>query len=135
MDWEKHYSDTPSDNVIEYRHKIAVVELNLEDYIGYVNVDKIDLDSIPDAFYTAIANQKYERSTQVELHFGSEILDDKINLSAYLHETSAECDVSYPLFTYDELYGCWIVKQKFWGAPFGIDGNGIVLILDFSAYD
>lgn len=134
MDWNDYYSETTPTNVIVYRHKIAVVELDLGDYLPIQDNSIIDVDSVSDVFYKAVKEQKYERSTQIELHFGSEIVEDKIHLDAYLHETSASCDLSYPCFSYDEFYRTWIVKQEFWGAPKGVDGNGVVLMLDFTAY-
>ena len=133
MKWFDHYSDE-ADNLVEYRHKLGVVEIDVSD--GTIrNWETTDVDAIPDAFYAAIAKHSYEKSDQIEIHSGSQITPSgEINLSAYLHNTSAECDVSYPMFTYDELFGCWIVKESFWGAAGGVDGNGNVLVLDFSSY-
>jgi len=55
-------------------------------------------------------------------------------MDAYLHGTQAECDVSYPDFSYDEILKAWIIKEDFWGARNGISQDGIVTILDFSEY-
>lgn len=130
FDIESFYGDEELDGVISHRHKIRVVEL-------YIDLDDLDessynIDNESIAFYKTIKDQKYNISDSIEIHHGSTINNDEISLVAYLHETQAECDVSYPKFTYDTQYNCWIIKDDFWGAKNGISNNGIVTILDFS---
>lgn len=116
-------------DIVGHRHRLAIVELELEN-CG----ESDDVDDCLEAFHQAIKNGNWTRSTKIEIYFGSQIHNDEIHLKAYLHETSAECDVSYPCFTYDGKYHCWIIKDTFWSATKGIDCNGIVTILDFTDY-
>jgi hypothetical protein len=133
-----NYNDSPHEEypqtVINHRHKLAVVELQLDLPWGPDRVKEPDVKNYFTEFYRAVDENDYNRSDAIEIHYGSSIEGDHICLDAYLHGTQAECDVSYPEFTYDEQYKCWIVKTTFWGAPNGLDGNDIVTILDFSDY-
>lgn len=135
MDWKDCYDSDDSDDfktkIIDFKHKIAIIEIDLQSYS-----EKDDIDDINEQheFYKSIKNKDWNRSTAIEIHSGSYIKNDQICLSACLHNTSASSDLSYPTFSYDELYNCWIIKDSFWAAPNGIDFNGIVTILDFSEY-
>lgn len=123
------------DNPIDQRHKLAIVELFLE------NCNESDyIQEVSEQIYEAYNNSDYDRSDHIEIHYGSFVSqensqDELIHLTAYLHGTQAECDVSYPCFSYDKQYECWIIKDDFWGAKRGIDCNGTVTILDFSEYN
>jgi len=132
MNWRDRYGSSSSSRAIAQRHKIAVVEveMSLPDYED----SKLSPET-KEAFDLAVQNGDFNRSESIEIHHGSEIVDDKIMLTAYLHGTQSECDVSYPCFTYDSTYQCWIIRDAFWGAAGGIDCNGIVTVLDFSAYE
>lgn len=132
FDYRDFYGEKPDNyeyKSINLHHKLAIVELHLEGYN-----DKDDLAIVDDKFYTAIEKKEYDRSNCIEIYQDSKIIDDDIFLTSYLHETSTECDISYPSFTYDDKYKCWIIKDDFWGAKNGINCNGIVTILDFSDY-
>lgn len=149
MNIESFYSDHQG-GVINFKHKLCIIELELGlDTRSYeepiiielspgdeVEDDYADLTlaSLSKEMYEAVNNEHYNRSNNIEIHHGSYIENDAIHLTAYLHNTSAECDVSYPTFTYDNQYQCFIIKDDFWGAPNGIDCNGLVTILDFSNY-
>ena len=135
MDWKDCYDSDEFDEfetkITDFKHKIAIIELDLQSFS-----EKNDIDDINEqhAFYKSIKNKDWDRSTEIEIHNGSYIKNDQICFTAYLHNTSASSDLSYPTFSYDELYNCWIIKDSFWGAPNGINCNGIVTILDFSEY-
>jgi hypothetical protein len=140
MHWNAIYDDDPEaeliykTRVIDYRHKLAIVEIDLEldMYTNQCNINGKD-ESIQ--FYKQIKDADWHRSTTNEIYSGTSITNDKICLIAFLHDSGPSSDTSYPDFTYDESYGCWIVKEDFWGAPQGIDlSEGTVTILDFSDY-
>jgi len=131
MNWRDHYGSS-SNKVITERHKIAVVEVELS--LPDDEDQKLSLET-KEAFNLAVQNEEFNRSESIEIHHGSKIVDDAIILEVYLHGTQAECDVSYPCFTYDSDYECWIIRDAFWGAAGGIGCNGIVTVLDFSAYE
>ncbi len=126
-----------------HRHKVAIVELELDIDRWFTQgangprkpvVQDPDISNYAHEFYKAVKQKEYYRSEDIEIYSGSVVNGDQIGLIAYLHETQCECDVSYPTFTYDEQYECWIVKEAFMGAKNGISGNHIVTILDFSEY-
>jgi hypothetical protein len=128
--------DTDSENEDKwpacYKHKLAVVELALE------NANRGD---IIDNFYDEIIiesnkgnNIGYNRSDSIDIASIDIDSNDCINLEAYLHGTRVECDWSYPSFMYDETLKTWIIKNNFWGAENGIGLDGIVTILDFNNY-
>lgn len=127
-----YYLETDQPQVIDFKHQLAIVELELDVMVD--DVANRPLCDFVNEVHQAIQNKQYNRSTSIEIHEGSGLEGDTICLIAYAHETSAECDVSYPVFTYDDFYQCFIIKDAFWGAPNGIDCNGIVTILDFSDY-
>lgn len=116
--------------IVNFKHKLAIIELQLEleDSSQYYDINECEKE-----FNKAIEAEEWNRSKKIEIHYGSRITD-KIELLAYLHETKAECDLSQPTFTYNEKYQCWIVEEDFWDAPYGIDGDNVVTILDFSEY-
>jgi hypothetical protein len=96
--------------VIDFRHKIAIVEIDIdykEDYIG------------------AIKNNLYRKSTNVEIYYGSCIKGDEISIEGYFFDTQYECDESTLDFYYDDYYECFVEKHK---------NSGYLTILDLSAY-
>lgn len=111
-------------NVVPYRHKLAIVEIELD--WNTLQVSKKVSDH-----YIQLLNTKtldYSRSDCIEIYAGSEIdSNSEIDLTAYLHGTQAECDVSYTTFSYDFTLQCWVSDE-------GINCNGIMTILDFSDY-
>lgn len=99
FDINDKYSDDPYiDNFIPFRHNLCVAEI----YSG-------EIENVSD---------------QIEIHYYSEIIGDKINLVAYLHDTQAECDISYPSFTYSRECKMWIIDDDDWDET----------VLDFSKY-
>ncbi len=120
--------------LLSQNHKLAVVELELEIALSPEPRKDPDVSCYAREFYEAVEQDNYNRSQEIEIYSGSVVDGDKIALKAYLHETQADCDVSYPTFTYDEQYECWIVRENFWGVKNGINCN-LVTILDFSDYD
>ena len=100
FDIDSQYSDDDSyiDNIIPFRHNLCVAEI----YSG-------EIENVSD---------------QIEIHYYSEIIGDKINLVAYLHDTRAECDISYPSFTYSRECKMWVAKEE----------DGYETVLDFSEY-
>lgn len=125
---QMYLNDPPQ--TIEYKHQLAIIELHVDDCYH----DAIDLADIQNEIAICVNDNDLDKSDKIEIHGGSYIENNKICLQAYLHETSAEGDVSYPVFSYDSLYRCWIIKDDFWGAANGVDWNGNIMILDFSAY-
>lgn len=99
FDIDSQYSDDPYiDNIIPFRHNLCVAEI----YSG-------EIENVSD---------------QIEIHYYSEIIGDKINLVAYLHDTQSECDISYPSFTYNRECKMWIIDDDDWDET----------VLDFSKY-
>ncbi len=119
------FCDDNEYNIIPEKHKIKIAEISLDNY---------DIDNFEIEFLNAIKEENYNISDEIEIYYGSKIEDGKILLTAFLHDTQADSDISYPVFTYNEIYKCWIIKDNFWGAKGGICCNGIVTILDFSEY-
>lgn len=119
---------------IDFKHKLSYIELvpgirsedhdeedeeDEEDEIVPEHVDLID-----------VLSGEVHQTHKVVLYDESKITDqDEIKLMAYLHDSSAECDISYPNFTYNEKHNCWIIMDSFWGPE-----KGTVNILSFDAY-
>ena len=142
FDYQKYYGEY-EENISPIKHKLRIVELQLDDrdtlsFQGRASLLYRDtLNNIDDLhleFQKAIQDENYDISDSIEIYYNSYIKNNKIYITGYFHETSAECDVSFSEFSYDEKLKCWIIRDDFWGAPNGIDGNGIVTILDFSKY-
>jgi hypothetical protein len=115
------------DNIIEYKHKLAFVELYIDKTSNNTN--------IVDHYTEIIENAEkcdYERSSYITIYDIK--IDEAINMKAYLYGTEYGSDISYPSFTYDEVLQCWVIKDSFWGATNGVDYNGLISILDFSDY-
>lgn len=148
-----HNCDPAEMHAVDFTHRLSVITIDV------VGDDYPDNYSIED-YYHDIITGKYDqtldhalddncgiyRSHEVEIYkceLVSVNADDGsdanggaelgIKLKAYLYEV-AECDVSYPTFTYDNTLRCWIIRNRFWGAEKGIDNCGRVTILDFSDY-
>ena len=147
-----HHCDPADMHAVDFTHKLSVITINV---VG-------DSDDYPDEhtsiedYYHDIITGKYDqtldhalddncgiyRSHEVEI-YKCEIVSETdnpdnapklgIKLKTYLYEV-AECDVSYPTFTYDDTLRCWIIRNRFWGAEQGIDDCGRITILDFSDY-
>lgn len=102
FDIDRQYCDDDPyiDNIIPFRHNLCVAET----YAGFIELDNI--------------------SDQIEIYYYSEIIGDKINLVAYLHDTQSECDISYPSFTYNRECKMWIIDDDDWDET----------VLDFSKY-
>ena len=126
FDCEAHYfsDDSILEHFISTKHLVRVAEINIDD--NDTNI------LTPELLYNGGLDIS---SDQVEIYNGSGINGGKIELDAYLHNTQAECDVSYPSFTYNHKFKMWIIFDDFWnGAKNGINDNGIVTILDMSMY-
>lgn len=130
--------------IIDHKHKLSIIEISLDDCDG-----NDDVRNFYEQIHEAYMNNDYNISHNIEIYHGSKIApvdhqidilnecpsEYMIHLKAYLHNTTSECDISYPLFKYDSQLKCWIVKDGFWGTKKGIDCNGIVTILNLSEYD
>lgn len=128
MDPEEQNTDT--ERCIDFKHKLSYIELDISASINDdeppEHVDQID-----------ILTGEVRRTDKVVLYDSSEITDqDEIDLTAYLHDSCAACDISYPKFTYNDKHKCWIIMDDFWCAPNGIDitDDCTVHILSFDAY-
>lgn len=132
MNYSDIYGEEEPENVVPFRHKLKVAEVGLCDY-AFLSSSRIQDNH--EHFLKTVENKYYEITSDVEIHADSEITEEnEIELTAYLHNSSAGGDVSYPTFTYYEPLQCWIVMDSFWDSEFGIDCNGQVTILDFSEY-
>ncbi len=111
-----------------YEHKLAMVELE---------VSGTESDTIEDYYDEIIEKSNdaecYNRSEQIDIA-EIDIRNDTIDIYGYLHETTAECDWSYPTFSYDEVLQTWLIRDSLWSAPNGIGLDGRVIILDFNNY-
>lgn len=142
--------DEDSHEIIIYKHKLAIAEI-----FGEFN-ESLHIEEQQDIFFPVLEAITKEtkgqfqklppleqymtnicrRSDQIEImEGGGKIIDNNIiTLTAYVHESSMECDVSYfNNFKYSDVYNCWILMDP----PTGIDcyGSGGVIILDFSDYN
>jgi hypothetical protein len=116
-------------HIVPFTHRLCVVCVSLEDVDG---VDTMHVDDCVDAFKQALRDGQWDDTDSVRVYKGSRVVDDAIALKAYLHDTAAECDVSYPKFTYNPVYGMWMIVDDFWGAPRGIDAaDDSVWVLSF----
>jgi hypothetical protein len=138
MNIEDHYSSDYEDDheIIEHKHKLAVVEITLPFHAGGNYYKDKDVEDMADELDIAIKEGDFNRSVDIEIYTGSCVTDDReVSLEAYLHGTGAECDVSHPTFMYSDKLKCWIIKDGNWGAENGIDCNDTVTMLDFSDYN
>lgn len=126
-------------NSVSFTHKLNVIEID----ISFMMTD--ELGYIIDNYYDQILNAKIEEYTdcdnpnlqytvseEVEI-YNCTTDGNIIDFEAYLYDV-ADCDISYPSFTYDETLKCWIIRDDFWDAENGIDCNGNIVVLDFSNY-
>ena len=111
-------------NVLNYRHKLRVTTLQVVDDLQ--SVRNLRVEDIEDIAY----------SKTIEIHSDSSFDEKKKELSAmmYMHNTNAECDISFPTFEYIDEILAWVIMGDFWGAPNGISNNGDIMMLDFSDY-
>jgi len=134
MRTEPEYDSDDGTNSIKcYKHELAVVELYLEDA-----TDKDDIVK----YYDEIISEShkgcdigYSRSGYIDIYTIDINEDEAIEIYGYLHGTSAECDSSYPTFSYDTHLKTWIIyDDDSWPSAKGIGVNGEVTILDFNDY-
>jgi hypothetical protein len=124
---------------VSFTHKLNVIELDISEIMTK------ELGNVIDNYYSQILNTKIEEytdcdnpnlqyivSSEVEI-YNCTTDGNTIDFEAYLYDV-ADCDISYPSFTYDETLKCWIIRDSFWDAENGIDCNGNIVILDFSEY-
>lgn len=111
-------------NLVEFRHKICISELTLENCDEHNDINSC----LEKKFYNAIDYENYETSRFIEIYYGSKIKDEKIIIKGYFHETSNEGDEVYAEFAYSNKYNCWLLSKN------EIDCNDILTILDFSEY-
>lgn len=114
--------DSILDHFIQTKHVVRVAEIYID--------DKSDILT-PELLYNGSLTVS---SDQIEIYGDSRIERGKIELTAYLHNTQVECDVSFASFTYNCKYKMWIIFDASWDAKNGIDCTGHVTILDMSMY-
>jgi hypothetical protein len=124
-------SSSSEENMIpDIYHRLSVVCL-YPDFDG----NEQNIDNLQDEFREAHDNNKYEIFDVNFLLFEIEITkDDKISITMFLPGSQVECDTSFPVFTYDEVYQCWIIKEADWDCEGGIQGGLTVWILSFDGY-
>jgi hypothetical protein len=120
-------------NVVAERHKLAIVEIERDDYIpesatlsDYYD-QLINFDGIGEQVFYDI------RSDWVEINGGS-TEDDCILLDGYFGTASLGSDAASVLFTYDNTLKCWVKEEGTNENPAKMDCNGQITILDFSEY-
>lgn len=111
------------DKVLNYRHKLRITTLQVVDTLQ--SVRNLRVSDIEDT----------EFSKTIEIYSDSSFDEKKKELSAtmFMHNTSAECDISFPTFEYIDEIKAWVIMGDFWGAPNGIH-SGDIMMLDFSDY-
>lgn len=117
-------------NIVD-SHNLRVVEMILwyDEDADEASKDPKDQE---ENMRNTIADEEYNVSDCIEIYYGSEIVNDQIELHAYLHETSDDCDETYTTFIYSPQYKTWIA-EGFWD-PSECSLGADVMILDFSAY-
>lgn len=122
MNVHDHYSNYEY-NVVDLKHKLMYIEIEISDEIN-------KLDEIDDINDLGDIEEDYNCTDKIEIYHNSDTDNDQINLCTYLHNSSSECDVSYPTFIYHEKHQCWVICDDFWGSPNGIP----ICILSFENY-
>jgi hypothetical protein len=111
------------------KHKLGITNIQLQ--FDYENFDAVYFLS------HEISPDKFERSNSFALDiFGPKenvIEENTLNFTTMIWEF-AECDISYPKFTYVESIKMWVLIDDFWDAKNGIDCNGNILVLNFTKY-
>ena len=128
----KHSSNKGRSSVIKYKHKLNIIEVDLGP--PYNDTSDIDNKEAEKQFYRSIDDDDLEKSKVIEIYNGSQVINDKISLIGFFYDTIDDDDVLEALFVYDDMYKCWIRKDKNCCCEKGIETNGIVTILDFSDY-
>lgn len=114
-----------------FTHQLCVVCVDLEDAADLDDVSMPrHVDECMDLFRRALRDA--HRSDHIRLYKGCAIEDDTICLTAYLHDTPADCDVSNTECRYNVKYRMWLLMGGDAGAPHGVDENDTVWVLDFS---
>lgn len=119
-----------------YKHHLGVTELYLENE----NIDK-ETSKIEDHYEEVIETSNKNEYADIEdegfelksIEIGKE--DDGkevIHMETYLN--IAECDWSYPSFSYDKKLQSWIIRDDGWSAPYGIGIDCSVTFLNFNYY-
>ena len=114
------------DNKIEYVHNISIREIKeTENYDSILEITEDEYNG----FY-------YEDSENIEICNAGmklDIIKKKFACEMYMHGTSAECDYSYPEFTYIDKLCTWIIfNGKIWGDENGLGCNGEIFIMDLT---
>lgn len=113
-----------------FTHQLCVV---------YVDLDGVDtpghVDDCMELFRRALQDEaSRDRSQHIRLYKGCAISGDIIHLTAFLHDTPFECDVSYTQFKYNPKYRMWMMDDCP-EAPHGLDDSNMVWVLDFGRCD
>jgi hypothetical protein len=109
---------------VPFTHCLRVV------YIVLHNVYTEDVNDCVHALKKNLRDDEWADTDTVRVYKGSKVVDDVINLKAYLHDDkAAKHDVSYLKFKYNPVYGMWMDVDS----DDSID-DGIILVslLDFS---
>lgn len=111
-----------------FTHQLCVVCVDL---VEEGDLDGADpprhVDDCMDLFRPALQDEDAShRSDHIRLYKGCAIEGDTICLTAHMHDTPAESDVSHTKFMYNAKYRMWML------APRGVDNTDTVWVLDFS---
>lgn len=134
-EFEEYLEERELSIIKTYRHKLSVVNLYVEtptDNIANHYQEIIRNSQIDTGPYSSVSvSDVIDRDKSFAIR-DLGIVNDTIQMEAFTD--LAECDWSYPTFTYDEYLRSWVIKEDFWSAPNGIGRDGAVCMLDFSNY-
>lgn len=123
--------DEHDDNDIKhYKHNIGLVRIEIDDdsTIDAMTKKIIDTSHYKLDRYSKSGSGKYGCISRGSIDISEIVINDNnLELIAYLHGTSYECDWSYPTFIYNEALQSWIVCDEY-------ILNDVLLLLDFSDY-
>lgn len=124
--------------IIPYHHNLHIQTIFLPyavadddpDTDKDVKITDLDINQNIECFRETVRTQYTTRYT-ADIFNGSYV-DTQDNIHLVVMSGFEECDVAYPVFSYNSQLGMWILMGEEFDAPGGIDENGRVVVLDFT---
>lgn len=124
---------------IPHRHKLAIAEIDINEIDEKLTYEEvINCETNIHDYYDDLMSDEYEDCYNISKDIA--IFDCKedgegLRIEADYQGTCMECEITDPLFIYNETLKCWIVKDnEFSDKDSSINNEGIIIILDFRDY-